>query len=147
MAYSPPSVILISVRPELNLYDQSWPIRTYLPLDPPPKFVFADTNWNPPRAGFAMDSMVSGGCIISGGMVRRSVLSRRVRVEEYASVEDSILFDNVQIGRGARIRRAIIDKGVRVAEGEHIGFDRQADIAKGYVVTESGLTVIAKVMN
>lgn len=137
---------LISVNPELNLYDQSWPIRTYLPLDPPPKFVFADTDWNPPRAGYAMDSMISGGCIISGGLVRRSVLSRQVRVEEYASIEDSILFDNVQIGKGAKIRRAIIDKGVQIAPGEQIGFDQEADIAKGYTVTETGITVIAKVL-
>lgn len=145
-AYYEANMDLIAVNPELNLYDSSWPIRTYQPNDPPPKFVFADHDWNPPRIGAAYDSLISGGCIISGGRVRRSILSRNVRIEEYAEVDDSILLDYVQVGRGAKIRRAIIDKGVHIPDGEMVGFDHAADIAKGYTVTETGLTVIAKVV-
>ena len=146
-AYYEANMDLVSVKPELNLYDASWPIRTYQPNDPPPKFVFADHGWNPPRTGVAYDSLISGGCIISGGRVQRSILSRNVRVEEYAEVDDSILLDYVQIGRGAKIRRAIIDKGVHIPDGEMVGFDHAADAAKGYLVTETGLTVIAKVVS
>lgn len=146
-AYYEANMDLVAVKPELNLYDQSWPIRTYQPADPPPKFVFADYNWNPPRAGVALDSLISGGCIISGGRVRRSILSRNVRVEEYSEVDDSILLDYVHIGKGARVRRAIIDKGVRIADGDTVGYDHAADQAKGYTVTETGLTVIAKVIS
>lgn len=145
-AYYEANMDLIAVNPELNLYDSSWPIRTYQPNDPPPKFVFADHDWNPPRIGAAYDSLISGGCIISGGRVRRSILSRNVRIEEFAEVDDSILLDYVQVGRGAKIRRAIIDKGVHIPDGEMVGFDHAADIAKGYTVTETGLTVIAKVV-
>lgn len=145
-AYYEANMDLIAVNPELNLYDSSWPIRTYQPNDPPPKFVFADHDWNPPRIGAAYDSLISGGCIISGGRVRRSILSRNVRIEEYAEVDDSILLDYVQVGRGAKIRCAIIDKGVHIPDGEMVGFDHAADIAKGYTVTETGLTVIAKVV-
>ena len=146
-AYYEANMDLIAVKPELNLYDSTWPIRTYQPADPPPKFVFADHDWHPPRTGVAYDSLISGGCIISGGRVRRSILSRNVRIEEYAEVDDSILLDYVQIGRGAKVRRAIIDKGVHIADGETVGYDRDADIAKGYNVTETGLTVIAKVVS
>ena len=145
-AYYEANMDLVAVKPELNLYDRTWPIRTYQPADPPPKFVFADHTWNPPRTGVAYDSLISGGCILSGGRVRRSILSRNVRIEEYAEVDDSILLDYVQIGRGAKVRRAIIDKGVHIADGEQVGFDHAADQAKGYTVTETGLTVIAKVV-
>jgi glucose-1-phosphate adenylyltransferase len=146
-AYYEANMDLVSVKPELNLYDQAWPIRTYLPTDPPPKFIFADHSWNPPRVGTALDSMVSGGCIISGGKVNRSILGRNTRIEEYAEVNDSILMDYVKVGKGAKVRRAIIDKGVVIPDGETVGYDRAADLAKGYTVTESGLTVIAKVLN
>jgi glucose-1-phosphate adenylyltransferase len=146
-AYYEANMDLVSVNPELNLYDQTWPIRTYMPNDPPPKFVFADTSWNPPRVGQAVDSMVSGGCIISGGRVNRSILHRNVRVEEYAEVSDSIIMDHVKIGKGAKVRRAIIDKGVVIEDGESVGYDHAADLARGYTVTENGLTVIAKVLN
>ena len=146
-AYYEANMDLVSVKPELNLYDQTWPIRTYMPNDPPPKFVFADSSWNPPRVGQALDSMVSGGCIISGGIVNRSILHRNVRVEEYAEVSDSIIMDHVKIGKGAKVRRAIIDKGVVIEDGESVGYDHAADLARGYTVTENGLTVIAKVLN
>ncbi|MGQ0633176.1 MAG: glucose-1-phosphate adenylyltransferase [Planctomycetaceae bacterium] len=143
-AYYEANMDLVAVHPELNLYDQSWPIRTYQPAFPPPKFVFADTAPQHPRVGQALDSTVCQGCIISGGQVRRSVLSPNVRVNSWASVEESILFDGVDIGRHARIRRAIIDKGVRIPEGMQIGYDLEADRARGLTVTESGVVVIGK---
>lgn len=133
---------LIAVDPELNLYDRSWPMRTYQPQLPPPKFVFADDDTTPPRIGQARDSMVSTGCILSGGSVSRSVLSPRVRVNSYATVEGSILFEGVEIGRHCKIRRAIIDKGVKIPEGIQIGYDPDADRERGFTVTESGVCVL-----
>jgi glucose-1-phosphate adenylyltransferase len=143
-AYYEANMDLIAVHPELNLYDDSWPIRTYQPQSPPPKFVFADTSGPNARCGQALDSMVCAGCIISGGQVRRSILSPRVRINSWATVEDSILFDGVDIGRHTRIRRAIIDKGVRIPERTEIGYDADHDRARGFTVTESGIVVIAK---
>ena len=135
---------LIAVQPKFNLYDTSWPIRTFHAALPPPKFVFAELNEKHPRAGLALDSLVSQGCIISGGRVEQSVLSPNVRVNSWADVRESILLSNVQIGRHARIRRAIIDKGVYVPEGMEIGFNADQDRARGFTVTDSGLVVIAK---
>ncbi len=135
---------LIHVDPELNLYDKSWPIRTYQPQEPPPKFVFSQTYAAPPRVGQALDSMVCAGSIISGGSVQRSILGFNVRVNSYAAVEDSILFDGVHVGRHARIRRAIIDKRVRVPEGMQIGYDLDRDRERGFTVTDSGIVVIGK---
>ncbi len=135
---------LIHVDPELNLYDKSWPIRTYQPQEPPPKFVFSQTHAVPPRVGQALDSMVCAGSIISGGAVHRSILGFNVRVNSYAAVEDSILFDGVQVGRRARIRRAIIDKRVRVPEGMEIGYNLDRDRERGFTVTDSGIVVIGK---
>lgn len=135
---------LVSVAPELNLYDKSWNIRTYQPQEPPPKFVFAQSSGANPRVGQALDSLVCSGSIISGGTVVRSVLGFNVRVNSWATVEDSILFDGVVIGRHAKIRRAIIDKRVHVPEGMEIGYDLDADRARGFTVTESGVVVIGK---
>ncbi len=135
---------LIAVAPELNLYDKSWNIRTYQPQEPPPKFVFAQSEGPAPRIGQAVDSLVCGGSIISGGTVRRSIVGFNVRVNSWASVEDSILFDGVVIGRHAKVRRAIIDKRVRVPEGMQIGYDLDADRARGFTVSESGVVVIGK---
>lgn len=135
---------LIHVDPELNLYDKSWPIRTYQPQEPPPKFVFSQTYAAPPRVGQALDSMVCAGSIISGGSVQRSIMGFNVRVNSYAAVEDSILFDGVHVGRHARIRRAIIDKRVRVPEGMQIGYDLDRDRERGFTVTDSGIVVIGK---
>ncbi|ODA32569.1 glucose-1-phosphate adenylyltransferase [Planctopirus hydrillae] len=133
---------LVAVDPELNLYDRNWPMRTYQPQLPPPKFVFADESTTPARIGQARDSMISTGCIISGGSVTRSVLSPRVRVNSYATVEDSILFEGVEVGRHCRIRKAIIDKGVKIPEGVEIGFDPAADRERGFTVTDSGVCVL-----
>lgn len=135
---------LISVAPELNLYDKSWNIRTYQPQEPPPKFVFAQNDGQAPRVGQAVDSLVCSGSILSGGAVKRSVLGFNVRVNSWATVEDSILFDGVQIGRHARIRRAMIDKRVHVPEGMEIGYDLDQDRARGFTVTETGIVVIGK---
>lgn len=135
---------LVAVDPELNLYDRSWPLRTYVPQQPPPKFVFAQTAGTNPRSGHALDSLVCSGSILSGGTVRRSVIGYNVRVNSWASVEDSILFDGVEIGRNCKIRRAIIDKRVRLPEGTEIGFDADKDRQAGYTVTESGIVVIGK---
>ncbi len=143
-AYYEANMDLISVEPQLNLYDQSWAIRTYQSLLPPPKFVFAQTDGPRPRMGHALDSLICAGSIISGGRVERSIISPNVRVNSWATVEDSILFEGVEIGRNAKIRSAIIDKGVKVPEGMEIGFDLQKDLARGFTITESGIVVIAK---
>ncbi len=131
---------LIQIDPTLNLYDRDWPIHTHQPAAPPPKFVHTD----PHRRGAAFGSIVCQGAIVSGGQVFRSILSPHVRIHSYALVEDSILFDGVDVGRHARVRRAIIDKDVRVPPRFEIGWDRQADLARGLTVTEDGITVVAK---
>ncbi len=131
---------LISVDPELNMYDEAWPIRTYQPNLPPPKFVFAEER----RRGVALDSIVCLGSIVSGGQVERSIVGHRVRINSFAQVMDSILFDGVDIGRFARVRRAIIDKGVKIPPGVEIGYDPKVDLERGFLITDNGVTVIAK---
>jgi glucose-1-phosphate adenylyltransferase len=143
-AYYAANMDLVAVDPELNLYDTSWPLRSHQPHSPPPKFVFAQTDGPTPRVGQALDSLVCSGSIISGGTVRRSILGYNSHIHSWASVEDSILFDGVDVGRKARVRRAIIDKRVRIPDGASIGYDHDADRAAGYVVTESGIVVIGK---
>lgn len=143
-AYYEANMDLIGVDPELDLYDRNWPIRTYQPPDPPPKFVFNQSGVEPQRVGHALDSMVCSGCIVSGGQVTRSILGPGVRVNSFATVEDSILFDGVKVGRHAKIRRAILDKRVVVPEGERIGFDPEEDRRRGFVISEGGVTVIGK---
>ncbi len=143
-AYFEANMDLISVDPQLNLYDQSWPIRNYHPPLPPPKFVFAQETSEQPRVGSALDSLVCPGTIVSGGRVQNSILSPNVRVNSWARVEDSILFEGVTIGRFAKIRRAIIDKGVHIPEGMKIGFDHELDRSRGFTVSEGGVTVIGK---
>ncbi|NLE38688.1 MAG: glucose-1-phosphate adenylyltransferase [Pirellulaceae bacterium] len=139
-AYYEANMDLVAVDPLLNIYDDQWPLRTFLPNFPPPKFVFAGEQ----RRGYAMDSIVCLGSIISGGQVRRSILGSNTRVNSYATIDDSILFEGVNIGRRAKVRRAIIDKGVHLPEGFEVGYDRDLDLQRGFTVTESGVTVIAK---
>ncbi len=141
-AYYQANMDLISVSPEFNLYDPEWPIRTYQPQAPPPKFVFAQ-EYPGGRLGIALDSLVSPGCIVSGGRVQNSILSPNVRINSYADVKESILFERVTVGRHARIRRAIVDKDVTIPEGMEIGFDLEQD-AKRFVVSEGGIVVISK---
>jgi glucose-1-phosphate adenylyltransferase len=143
-AYYDATMDLIRVDPLLNLYDQQWPMRAFQPMLPPPKFVFGSEGKSNHRRGEALDSIVCQGAIVSGGSVARSVLGPNVRINSYASVEDSILFDGVEVGRRCRLRRVIIDKGVRIPPETEIGFDPAADRERGFTVTDSGLVVIAR---
>ena len=144
-AYYQANMDLIAVDPVLNLYDTSWPIRTFQPQNPPPKFVFsADGPAGQARRGEALDSIVCSGCIVSGGQVRRSILSPRVRVNSYAVVEDSILLDGVDVGRYCRIRKAIIDKEVKVPPYTVLGYDLEFDRKRGFTVTDGGIVVVPK---
>jgi glucose-1-phosphate adenylyltransferase len=144
-AYYQANMDLIEIDPVLNLYDHEWPIRTHQPQLPPPKFVFGDEGPRPyARRGEAHDSMVCHGCIVSGGHVRRSILSPRVRVNSYAMVENSILFEGVDVGRHCRVRRAIIDKDVKIPQNTTVGYDLEHDRQRGFQVTEQGVVVIAK---
>jgi len=137
-AYYEANMDLRAVKPALNLYNRQWPLRSSSYSDPPAKFTFDDAN----RRGQAIDSVVSGGCILSGGIVRNSVLGRSVKVHAAAMVEDSVIMDNCDIGRRAKVRRAILDKNVHIAEDALIGYDLDADRARGYDVTESGIVVV-----
>ena len=140
-AYYEANMDLVSVTPEFNLYDHRWPIRTKATQQPPAKFVFAQKGR---RMGLALDSIVSAGCIVSGGRVLHSVLSPGVRVNSYCEVEYSILMPNVEIGRYTRLRRAIVNTGVKIPELQSIGFDPEADRTAGYHVTEGGVTVVGE---
>jgi glucose-1-phosphate adenylyltransferase len=131
---------LISVHPIFNLYNDEWPILTWGGPLPPAKFVFDEDG----RRGQALDSMVCAGCVISGGTVRRSVLSPGVQVHSYAEVQDSILMQNVDVGRDAVVRRASLDKNVRVEPGARIGVDAEADAARGFDVSAGGVVVVGK---
>lgn len=142
-AYYDASMDLIEVDPVLNLYDDQWPIRTFQPNLPPPKFVFGSYGGGD-RCGQALDSIVCQGTIISGGRVDRSILGTSCRVHSYSHISDSILLDRVEIGRHVRIRRAIIDKGVRIPNGMEIGFDPEKDRQRGFTVSASGITVISQ---
>ncbi|HEV2176840.1 MAG TPA: glucose-1-phosphate adenylyltransferase [Terriglobia bacterium] len=136
-AYYEANMDLVSVSPVFNLYDKAWPLRTYQRQYPPAKFVFAETK----RMGLALDSIVSMGSVVSGGHVTGSVLSFDVRVNSFADVESSILFSHVDIGRYCRIRRAIIDRNMRIPERTEIGFDLEAD-RQNYHVTDTGIVVV-----
>jgi len=143
-AYWEANMDLVAVDPLFNLYDPNWPIRTYQGQFPPAKFVFAQ-DYQGGRMGVALDSIVCGGCIVSGARVQNSVLSPNVRVQDHADVRESILMENVVIGEHSRVRRAIIDKDVTIPSKTEIGYDRDAD-AQRFTVTESGLVVISKGM-
>jgi glucose-1-phosphate adenylyltransferase len=132
---------LIGITPELNLYDNEWPIWTYQEQLPPAKFVFD----YPDRRGTATDSMVSGGCIISGSTVRHSLLFSNVVVESYSEVRDSVILPDVKIGPNCRISRAVIDKGCKIPDGMHIGQDPVED-AKRFYVSEGGVVLVTPEM-
>lgn len=139
-AYYEANMDLIAVEPVFNVYNDHWPLHTgYIGL-PPAKFVHAMGD----RVGHATDSIISPGVVVSGGEVSGSVLSPGVRVNSYSEVRDSVLMDGVQIGRHARVHRAILDKQVTVAEGAQVGYDPELDRARGFTVTESGVTVVPK---
>ncbi|HOC02037.1 MAG TPA: glucose-1-phosphate adenylyltransferase [Candidatus Ratteibacteria bacterium] len=138
-AYYEANMDLVNVEPVLNLYDSQWPIRTFQEQLPPVKTVFSFGE----RTGMILDSIVGGGCIISGGKVIRSVLSPWVRINSYADVSESILLNNVNIGRYCKIRKTIIDKNVSVPQGTIIGYDPVED-KKRFFVSETGIAVIPK---
>ncbi len=138
-SYFDANMDLVAVSPMLNLYDRSWPFRTYFEQHPPAKMVFNDET----RRGMALESMISHGAIISGAAVNRSVISPGVRVNSYADVQNSIVMHSVNIGRNSRIRNSIIDKYVKIPEGAIIGYDMEDDM-KRFTVTPEGIVVIPK---
>ena len=138
-AYYEANMDLISVTPQLNLYDSQWPILTQQPISPPAKTVWIEEG----RVGTALNSIISNGCIISGGNVKRSILSPNVTVHSFAEVEDSILLEGVDVERNAKIKRTIIDKEVRIPTGMEIGYHLDED-AKRFTVTDSGIVVVPK---
>ena len=138
-AYYEANMDLCSVDPSFNLYNRSWPLRTPEFGDPPAKFVF---EW-PDRTGAALDSIVAQGTIISGSLVRNCVVGRNVRIHSYGHIEDSVIMDWVEIGRGCRIRRAIIDKDNLIPPGTEIGYDLEKDRAR-YFVSDTGIVVLAR---
>jgi glucose-1-phosphate adenylyltransferase len=140
-AYWEANIDLTEVVPALDLYDRSWPIWTYAELTPPAKFVHDDED----RRGSAVSSLVAGGCIVSGAALRRSLLFTGVRVNTYASIEEAVILPNVEIARSARIRRAVIDRGVSIPEGLVIGEDPEED-ARRFRRTEKGICLVTKAM-
>jgi glucose-1-phosphate adenylyltransferase len=133
---------LCGVEPELNLYDRNWPIWTYQTQHPPAKFVFDDDN----RRGEAIDSLVSGGCIISGARVKRSVIFFATTVGSYSHVKDSVILPKVSIGKNCRLNRVIIDKGTRIPDNTVIGENHDDDRARGFHITEGGIVLVTSEM-
>jgi len=133
---------LVQVDPTFNLYDKDWPIRTYQEQFPPLKTVHSGEQITG-RVGLALDSLISAGCVVSGGRVQRSILSPNVRINSYCEVYDSILMEGVNVARSAKIKKAIIDKDVNIPQGAVIGYDLEED-KKRFYVTESGIVVVAK---
>jgi len=139
-AYFDSHMDLRTVHPDFNLYNTRWPIYTSTPPLPPAKFVHDSGD----RVGRAIDSLVANGVIVSGGLVRQSVLSPGVRVNSWSRVEDAVLLHNVQVGRRAVVQNAIIDKNVVIPEGAQVGVDKEKDLARGFVVSPGGITVVGK---
>jgi glucose-1-phosphate adenylyltransferase len=131
---------LCALHPVFNLYNDRWPILTSVPSVPPAKFVHDDGD----RTGRAISSLVSNGVIVSGGLVRKSVLCPGVRVNSWATVERAVILNNTRIGRHAVVRNAILDKNVVVPDGVQIGVDKEHDKARGFVVSAGGVTVVGK---
>jgi len=136
-AYYDASLELVHVKPELNIYDQDWPIWTYQVQQPPAKFILDGDG----RRGVAINSMVSGGCIISGAVVRESLLFSDVRIDEGSSIQSSVILPHVEIGRGCVIRGAILDEGCEIPDGMTIGMDRASDATR-FHVTDKGVVLV-----
>ncbi len=139
-AYWQANMDLLAYTPELNLYSKEWPLRTFNYNYPPAKFVWEEDD----RVGMATNSMVSEGCIVSGGGLSHCVLSPKVRINSYSSVVDSILMENVEVGRYSQIKKAIIDKNVIIPPHTKIGFDKEEDLKRGFHVSSGGVTVVPK---
>jgi glucose-1-phosphate adenylyltransferase len=142
-AYYEANMELVDVDPLFNLYDRNWPIMTWYPTAPPAKTVFADEKGANIRVGKALDSLLSPGCIISGGIVKRSVISPYVKVNSYCEIEDSIIMHGCNIGREAKIKKAILDKNVKLPPGYTIGYDLEAD-RKRFSISDEGVVVVPK---
>ena len=140
-AYYESNIDLVQVTPHFNIYDREWPIRTYQLQYPPAKFVFNQKSDG--RRGVAVDSLISDGCIISGGSVKRSILSPNVRVHSFSDVEDSLLFEGVEVGRYAKVKGAIIDKHAKIMPNATVGYDKELD-RKRFTVTPKGIVVVEK---
>jgi glucose-1-phosphate adenylyltransferase len=133
---------LIAITPELNIYDQDWPIWTHLKQSPPAKFVFNDDA----HRGYAVDSIVSGGCIVSGAEISQSLLFSDVHVHSYSKIEQSVILPQVDIAQHVKIKRAIIDTGCRIPEGMSIGCNKEHDIARGFRISQDGIVLVTKDM-
>ncbi|MBE7709981.1 MAG: glucose-1-phosphate adenylyltransferase [Cyanobacteria bacterium SIG32] len=139
-AYWQANMDLLEAMPELDLYSKEWPLRTFNYNYPPAKFIWQEGD----RVGMATNSMVSEGCIVSGGMLSRCVLSPKVRINSYSQVTDSILMENVDVGRYSKIRKAIIDKNVKIPPNTRIGYNWEEDVKRGFHVSPGGVTVVPK---
>ena len=139
-AYWQANMDLLAATPELDLYSKDWPIRTFNYNYPPAKFIWQEGD----RVGMATNSMVSEGCIVSGGMLSHCVLSPKVRINSYSQVVDSILMENVEVGRYSKIRKAIIDKNVKIPPNTRIGYNWEEDVNRGFHVSPGGVTVVPK---
>jgi glucose-1-phosphate adenylyltransferase len=133
---------LIAVTPRLNIYDQDWPIWTHQKQSPPAKFVFNDED----RRGYAVDSSIAGGCIVSGAKISRSLLFSDVHVHSYSQIDESVILPNVDIGQNVQIRRAIIDTGCKIPDDMCIGIDQQQDVARGFRISKDGIVLVTKDM-
>ncbi len=142
-AYYEANMDLIQVNPVFNLYDREWSLRTYQEQFPPVKTVHSGEK-EEGRVGLVLDSIVSEGCVVSGGRVQRSILSPNVRINSFSEVYDSILMEGVNVGRYAKIKRAIIDKQSRIRAGASIGYDKEADKSKGCTISDSGIVVVPR---
>jgi glucose-1-phosphate adenylyltransferase len=140
-AYWQANMELVGISPEFNLYDRDWPIWTYQDQVPPAKFIFDDEG----RRGMGIDSMVAGGCIVSGSYVRRSLLFSNVHVHSYSHIEDSVIFPNVEVGRRSIIKKAVVDKGCIIPPGTRIGVDADVDAAR-YYVSPGGVILVTPEM-
>jgi glucose-1-phosphate adenylyltransferase len=140
-AYWEANIDLTTVTPELNLYDDNWPIWTHQEQLPPAKFIIETQD----RLGAAVNSMVSGGCIISGSTVRRSLLFSNVHVHSFSNIEDSVILPNVDIGRNVRFKKVVVDKNCVIPDGLTVGFDPEED-RKRFYVTDNGITLITPEM-